>query len=558
MRRTPALLTAAALAVSLVAIGATQPAQPAFRVSASKQPLVRKSAESITAAQLRDYLTYVAADEMEGRATPSRGLDATAKFIATLLARWGVTPAGDDGTFFQQIVLRRDNLVPESTTLEMGGRSFAYGRDFLAERTPGTISGSLVFAGDGWFVRSKGKDPYRDIDPKGKIVIVTAGNAPPPPGVTVVDLPASGRGVDWIYPADYAMARGAIGVIQVLPLITLADPDAMQQMQRRLERGAFYPERLETPGRSALPTVYATVPLVRAIFAREKASGEAILMSFPNGAPVKPFALQPDKQLTLTITTAAERVPSQNVVAVVEGSDRVLRREHVALGAHYDHEGLGPLVAGDAIRNGADDDGSGTVALLAMAEALAKSPRRPKRSVLFVWHMGEEEGLWGSEYFTAFPTVPLESIVAQLNIDMIGRSRAGGDTNPRNKNLTGPNELYVIGSKVMSSELGALSEAVNQAYLKLSFNYHYDDPKDPEQFFYRSDHIHYARKGIPIIFYFTGTHADYHQPDDEVSKIDFVKYEKIARTIYVTLWELGEMKARPTVDKPLAAAADAR
>ncbi len=126
--------------------------------------------------------------------------------------------------------------------------------------------------------------------------------------------------------------------------------------------------------------------------------------------------------------------------------------------------------------------------------------------------MGEEMGLWGSEYFTRFPTVPIEKIVAQLNIDMIGRSRAAGDSNPRNKDLSGPNEVYVIGSKMMSTELGALSEAVNDAFLKLAYNYKYDDPKDPERFFYRSDHIHYARKGIPIIFYFTGVHADYHQP----------------------------------------------
>ncbi len=134
---------------------------------------------------------------------------------------------------------------------------------------------------------------------------------------------------------------------------------------------------------------------------------------------------------------------------------------------------------------------------------------------------------------------------------MIGRSKAIGDTDARDRDLTGPDELYVIGSKMMSTELGALSEAVNASYLKLSFNYKYDDPKDPEKFFYRSDHINYARKNVPIIFYFTGVHADYHQPGDEVSKIDFGKYEKIARTIYVTMWEIGEMKTRPKVDKPL-------
>ena len=554
IRRVPAVALSGLLLLSLAAVGAAPP-QAAFRVSAAAQPLVRKSAESITAAQLKDYLSFVASDEMEGRATPSRGLDATAKFIATLLSRLGVKPAGDDGTFFQRIVLRRDRIVPDATTPTLGDRAFAYGREFLADRTSGTVSGTLVFAGDGWFVKSKNRDPYRDIDPKGKIVIVTAGSATPPPGVTVVDLPAGGRGVEWSYPSDHAKAKGAIGVIQILPLMTLADPDAMDRLRQRLETGDRYPERLEPSPSAPLPTVYATVRVVRALFANEKASANAVLAGLQGGIPVTPFTLQPDKTIAFTVTTAIDRAESQNVVAAIEGSDPLLKREYVALGAHYDHEGMRASAATDAIYNGADDDGTGTVALLSMAEALTKAPRRPRRSVLFVWHMGEEEGLWGSRYFATFPTVPIESIVTQLNIDMIGRSRAAGDTDPRNKSLTGPNELYVIGSKMMSTELGALSEAVNQAYLKLSFNYRYDDPKDPEQFFYRSDHINYARKGVPIIFYFTGTHADYHQPGDEVAKIDFVKYEKIARTIYATLWEVADMKARPKVDKPLSAEA---
>jgi Zn-dependent M28 family amino/carboxypeptidase len=165
--------------------------------------------------------------------------------------------------------------------------------------------------------------------------------------------------------------------------------------------------------------------------------------------------------------------------------------------------------------------------------------------------MGEERGLWGSRYYTAFPTVPLDKVVAQLNIDMIGRTKVASDNDPRDKDLSGPNEVFVIGSKMMSTELGALSEAVNAAYLKLSFNYKYDDPNDPEKFFYRSDHFNYALKNVPIIFYFTGVHSDYHQLGDEVSKIDFPKFEKITRTIYATLWEVGEMKTRPTVDKQL-------
>ena len=215
------------------------------------------------------------------------------------------------------------------------------------------------------------------------------------------------------------------------------------------------------------------------------------------------------------------------------------------MGAHYDHVGIGIPVNGDAIYNGADDDGSGTTALLAMAEALAKRALRPKRSVLFVWHAGEEKGLWGSRYFTDYPTVPLDKIVTQLNIDMIGRSKKEGDTNPRNSDLSGPNEIYVIGSQMMSTELGELTETVNKQYLNLTYDYRYDDPADPNRFFFRSDHYNYARKGIPIVFFFDGEHEDYHRPGDSVDKIDFQKMEKITRTIYLMLWEIANATGTP-------------
>jgi Zn-dependent M28 family amino/carboxypeptidase len=262
--------------------------------------------------------------------------------------------------------------------------------------------------------------------------------------------------------------------------------------------------------------------------------------------------LSPGKKVTINVAAQAEQVPTQNVVAKIEGSDPQLKHEYVAVGAHYDHVGVGNPVNGDAIFNGADDDGSGTVAVLAMAEALAKGPR-PKRSFLFVWHCGEEKGLWGSEYFVEHPTVPLGQIVAQFNIDMIGRGRKAGDSNPQNAGLSGPEEIYVIGSKMMSTELGQISEAVNNSYLKLKFNYKYDDPKDSERLFYRSDHYNYAKKGIPIIFYFDGIHEDYHRPSDHVEKIDFQKMEKVTRTILATAWEVADRAGRVKVDKKLPA-----
>jgi Zn-dependent M28 family amino/carboxypeptidase len=186
-----------------------------------------------------------------------------------------------------------------------------------------------------------------------------------------------------------------------------------------------------------------------------------------------------------------------------------------------------------------------------MAEALAKAPTRPKRSVLFVWHCGEEKGLWGSRYFTEFPTVPLNQIVAQINLDMIGRSKKEGDTNRRNASLTGPDAIYIIGSTMMSTELGELVHSVNKSYLNLSFDTKYDAPDDPNRFFSRSDHYMYARKGIPIIFFFDGVHEDYHQAGDTADKIDYQKMEKVTRTVYMTTWEIANRATRVKVDKPL-------
>ncbi len=265
------------------------------------------------------------------------------------------------------------------------------------------------------------------------------------------------------------------------------------------------------------------------------------------------FELHPDKKLTISVKLKSESVPTQNVVGIFEGSDPVLKNEYVALGAHYDHVGLATPLNGDTVYNGADDDGSGTTALLAMAEALGKASTRPRRSVLFVWHAGEEKGLWGSRYFTMFPTVPLENIVTQINLDMIGRSKKEADTNPRNRNLSGPDQVYVIGSRMMSTELGELTETVNKQYLNLTYDYRYDDPADPNRFFFRSDHVNYARKGIPIVFFFDGEHEDYHGRGDSADKIDYQKMEKITRTIYLMVWELASRPSRPKVDKPLPA-----
>ncbi len=306
-----------------------------------------------------------------------------------------------------------------------------------------------------------------------------------------------------------------------------------------------------------MPFVTASVAMLDKIFQGERRSAAFLLQQAAEGARVESFELSANKKLSLTVAAREETVLTQNVVGVIEGSDPALKEEYVALGAHYDHVGVAAPSAAtpagtDRIYNGADDDGSGTVSVLEMAHAFATAPARPKRSILFVWHAAEEKGLWGSRYFVENPTVPLARVVAQLNIDMVGRSKREGDVSKANEQLTGPEEIYVIGSKKMSTELGELSERINASFLKLKFNYRYDDPADPERFFYRSDHFNYARKGVPIIFYFDGPHEDYHQLSDHADKIDYVKMEKVARTVFMTAWELATARTRPRVDKPLA------
>jgi hypothetical protein len=499
---------------------------------------------------------------MEGRDTPSRGLDTTAKFIAMNLERWGFKPAGDDGSFFQKIVLRRDQLDGAHSSAEINGQKFSFGEDFLPNAVGATLTGPLIYVGHGWVVKSKNIDAYQGIDVKDKIIVVFGEGLPQ--GVTRTDLTGK-MGEDWISPALYAQQHGAKGVIAVSEYGMLLRWD-----QTRQRLGGPMPraqvEKFMTQTGPPVPVIWLSPRMASALLQGEKYPAAALMaygsgvgpasVSVSNGPPVTvtlPFELNARKNVAFTVAAKNEKPMTQNVVAVWEGVDPVLKNEYVAVGAHYDHIGICAPGTADPICNGADDDGSGTTALLGMAEAISHAKQRPKRSALFVWHCGEEKGLWGSRYFTDYPTIPLDRIVTQLNIDMIGRSKKDGDTNPRNATLSGPNQIYVIGSTMMSTELGKLSETVNKAYLNLQYDLRYDDPNDPNRFFFRSDHFNYARKGIPIIFFFDGVHEDYHRPGDEWQKIDYEKMEKVARTIYMTLWEVANLPVRPRVDKPLPA-----
>ena len=428
--------------------------------------------------------------------------------------------------------------VPKSA-IRFGGKSYAFGDGFKSATKGFTGKANLVYVGNGFLIKKQGIDPYAGLDLRGKIMVVASGF---PKGASYGDLNSGAQGVDYMWPMMAAQKFGAVAIIRIPTPGELSDWNADQGAKMGGIERDFGPD-----ANNGLPEIVASPELARAILSGEAISADDAAKG-PE-APNKGFALNAAKTIDVEIGEKRERFSPKNVVALIPGSDPKLRHEIVAFGAHIDHVGMRPGGNGDRIFNGADDDGSGTVSILEIAHAFLTGPR-PKRSCLFVWHVGEEYGMYGSEHFTRNPTVDLKNVVTQLNIDMIGRSKPAGDTKRANRNLTGPNEIYVIGSRMMSSDLHRTSESVNSKFLGLTFNYKYDDVKEPEQFFFRSDHYMYARKGIPILFYFDGEHEDYHGVGDEVSKIDFDKMAKVARTVYATGWTLANAPKLLLADEP--------
>jgi hypothetical protein len=499
------------------------------------------NANAITSDELRDFLSFIASDATEGRGTPSHGLDTTAVFIASHLSRWNVQSAVDDRTYLQRIALTRTRIDPSTTYTDLNGRRFLFGKDFIVNVFPGTFAGPLVYVSHGWVIKSKKIDPYEGLDVKDKIVIVAESGLPA--GITRADLRGN-QGDDWEAPQPALRRRGAKAMIVIPSFGPLAE------WSRRVRDGADegIVAVAGTGVRLPLPVLRPSVEMFQALFDGEPQAAAVLFKGAAAGDPAPPFALSPAKRLTLHVGTRSDSLRTQNVIGVVEGSDPVLKKEFVTISAHYDHLGIGAPVNGDSIYNGADDDGSGTAAVMAIAKAFGLGPR-PKRSVLFIWHCGEEHMRWGSAYFVQHPTVPLAQIVADLNIDMIGRTRTT-QTDTAKWTVVKPGEIYVIGSRRLSRELGDISDAVNQSYLRLALNYRFDAPDDSSQLFLRSDQYSYAEKGIPVIFYYGGDHEDYHQPSDTFDKIDYQNMQNVARTVYATAWELANRPQRPHLDQP--------
>jgi hypothetical protein len=546
-----------------VALAACARAQ---QTSAAQETGDAATSAAIAAADLRTRVGIFAHDSMMGRAAGTPWNDKGTDYIAREVRRLGLRPAGENGTYFQSVMARR-TLEP-GASISVDGQTFAPWRDFLP-RDPRDLGGAqrdlsggaqTVFGGT-W------GDTAGLIAPgaaAGKVVIVTV-------------PPLSNGQPGW------QANRGALSQrYRTAAAVVVASLDAMPEpIRRQLSEGR---PTIRTPG-GGVPAGAAQLP---AFWYATRAMSEAMLGAGLAGVR----AGAPGRTVRGTLTWREEIAPGRNVIAILPGRDPAVRGQYVAIGSHNDHVGfltgvsfdhdslraanlvLSPQGAEsaprpasqadlqrisamvdslrrlrpprrDSIFNGADDDASGSMAMLEVAEALATAPTRPRRSVLFVWHTGEELGLFGAQYFTDHPTVPRDSIVAQINVDMIGR---GG---PRDEPRGGPGYLQLIGSRRLSTELGDLVEAVNRRRPRpFSFDYQYDQPGHPQQFYCRSDHYMYARYGIPVVFMSTGGHVDYHMVTDEVEYVDFAKLRDVTQFMHDVTVEIANRPARLVVDKP--------
>ena len=503
---------------------------------------VRAAAERITTERIKADLDFLASDALRGRNTPSPGYDTAAEYIEKRLQRAGVKPLGDGGTYRQHYVMRESTLTVSEAALTIGAGTFKHGDDFTLRAFTGDVSAApapAVYVGHGF--TADGIDPYAGLDVKGKIVVVHAQSARP----RDAKIQQLGRvTIGGTSPVVEAERRGALAVVYLF---------SSEPQRGGGGRGGQSPTRRELePG---VPSAYAA-PRITAIQLGERAT-RALL----EGAKLDAEGLE-EISKTQNYPASFElpakigiRIPAKsvdhrpfNVVGVVEGTDPVLKDQFIVVQSHLDGAVGTRSVENDDIYNSADDNASGSAANISLAEQMMTV--RPRRSLIFVWDSGEEQGLWGTRHFVGTPPVPLEKIVAMINIDMIGANRAPSSADANEQRVSGSNEVFLIGPGALSDRTSGMIDQVNQEYLKLTLNRTYDTPAS--EFFYpRTDAGPYLERGILTIGFTTGIHDRYHLPADEAKFLDAEKITVIARTIFAVVHALGQTEQRPAIDKPV-------
>ena len=528
----------------------------------------------ISQVEMKQWLTYIASDALQGRQMYTEGLGLAGAYIADQLKSWGVTPAGDSGTYFQDVkVLGMRTRSSSSVTVTVNGetRTFKDGEGVTFPRNQGgkqVVSADIEFLGYGLTLAELKHDDYAGRDVRKKIAVFI--------GRGIRGMPAGQNRLINARAREAVEQHGAIATIG--PAAGNAGrgggaAPAAATAANAAQRTDFQTARnLELP---IVPQITANDTFFEFLFSGSGHTYASLRDLAAKQEPLPTISLR-DVKITITVDAEYDRIQTRmtrNVVGLIRGTDAKLRDTYVGLGAHLDHVGYQQFAPaapaanagagrgggggaaplgfctgqtrptprpGDIISNGADDDGSGIVSLMAIAKAFATG-QKPKRSVLFVWHSGEEDGLHGSRYMADHPVMPIENMVAMLNIDMVGRNRcddpAQADT------------VYLVGSERISTDLHNLNEAANASLARpMKLDYEYNDVADPESLYTRSDHYSYALKGVPVIFFTTGLHRDYHSVTDEVDKIEFAKMARIAELIHATAARVANVDRAPARD----------
>lgn len=472
--------------------------------SMAQTPVQVKYANTITAADLTKNLTYLASDEMKGRDTGSKEQKIAAEYISAFYKNLGLT-GPVNGSYLQKVELVSTSF--DEVSLKIGKNKLVNNEDF-------------VFTGDGDMKKAAKSDlvflglvsdeNLAKVDVTDKLVGIWA------VGVRSNEL------------VKKVMDAGASGIVIV-----------SMEGQANFDRVANRYKTLAGKGRIGFPKETEQRPIF--MISSEK-MGELFntpVEELKEAAKSNPESIKSQKA-SYQIDKNIKPVESSNILAFLEGTDK--KEEIVVISSHYDHVGVSST---GEIFNGADDDGSGTVSVMEIAEAFAMAAKdgiKPRRSILFLNVTGEEKGLLGSEYYSDHPIFPLENTVVDFNVDMVGR------IDYEYQDSTNTDFIYVIGSEMLSTDLKKILEYNNITYSNLILDYRYDAEDDPNRFYYRSDHFNFAKHNIPIAFFFNGVHDDYHQVTDTVDKIEFPLMEKRARLIFHTAWDVANREIRLPVD----------
>jgi hypothetical protein len=487
------------------------------------------------------HLSSLASDEFEGRETGKRGGWMAADYIAKQFRKLDLKPLSTNS--YHQKVPVKELSVMEAPAI-INGSTYSFLKDFYfiagVERFAGRID-EITFCGFG--IEDKNYNDYAGIDVKDKVVLII------------------GRGLPGENFKSWTFFDKIENLQKKQPSLIIACDTAfvlsLGKLTNLVKNSRYYFEGIKGIDSMAAvpfanesgysvarqkgevaPILYVSEIVANQFLAKSTKAVKSLIEEITSGGKPKSFSSKVDAEINLSSNNIP--VKADNVIGLVEGTD--LKDEVIVISGHYDHLGM----RNGKIYNGADDNASGISGLLEIAQGFSKARKKgkaPRRSILFIAFVGEEKGLLGSAYYTSKPVYALEKTVANLNIDMIGRNdlyRGKADS---------LNYLFVIGSDKISTELRQINETANNMYTRLALNYKYDDPKDQNYFYYRSDHFNFAKHGIPVIFYFNGTHKDYHQESDETNGIKIDLLVKRAKLVFFTAWEIANRGRRLVIDK---------